>query len=637
MGASHEDRHSHTHGAAVRLEPGPRAVLDHGLGELLALTEGLAFRPTGSERWPLPLAAAVYGEAPAPERVRAEVAGLVGRDPVAALEPALVLLELWAGSRPELAGAVPDDAAFLSECFNSKRLNGWAAALGPGDAAGEVRRALSPRWKFRLFEAGGDGRLGLYALLNMLARYGFVYGRIAPGDSHELGHFVEEFTPGVVVCRGAPGDLELALSLAAMKLGVPAVVPPGYPFPLGRRAEADGEAELASAVVAFPNVRRLLDFPDMPRLPEWLDPARGKQDFPSTATWGLTAESFLVLRKGAAATAATGVEVVGRPAGAVSPLGVTLTVEGEPLDAFDRRYIESRAVRALAMLAGCRARLDEGRLVVELAAESAPTPERLGEALIAVIGHEFPKLRRVRAELCFDPARLPALAAQARAERAARSAEIDAATEESVAEFVTCVGCSPFAPDHVCLLTPERPPQCGRPYEMIKTGALYGFDDMTDIHHRAPHAGMNSFGTCPKGGCLDAAAGEWSGANAAAGRLTGGRTRRVQLHALDAAPHTGCGCFRLIMFRTELPRPGIAIMDRGYKGRAPDGRTWRDLHYALAGKQTPGMAGATAGYLASPKFLAAHGGWVGVVWASPKIAAAAGSRLPAGIEVGPEV
>ena len=80
----------------------------------------------------------------------------------------------------------------------------------------------------------------------------------------------------------------------------------------------------------------------------------------------------------------------------------------------------------------------------------------------------------------------------------------------------------------------------------------------------------------------------------------------------------------MILFKTDLPKPGIGIMERGYKGPAPDGRTWRDLHYALGGKQTAGLAGAAWGYLQSRKFLVAHGGRRSVVWASPKVAALLG-------------
>ena len=88
------------------------------------------------------------------------------------------------------------------------------------------------------------------------------------------------------------------------------------------------------------------------------------------------------------------------------------------------------------------------------------------------------------------------------------------------------------------------------------------------------------------------------------------------------------------MFKTEVPRQGIALMDRQYEGRAPDGRSWKDVHYALTGKQTPGVAGAAPNNLTSPKFLLAHGGWASVVWVSPKIAAIMGDKLPAHVTVG---
>jgi len=60
----------------------------------------------------------------------------------------------------------------------------------------------------------------------------------------------------------------------------------------------------------------------------------------------------------------------------------------------------------------------------------------------------------------------------------------------------------------------------------------------------------------------------------------------------------------------------------------------RLLHYALTGKQTPGMAGASPPYLFSPKFLQGHGGWKSIVWVSPKIAPIMGKKLPDHVEPG---
>ena len=173
-------------------------------------------------------------------------------------------------------------------------------------------------------------------------------------------------------------------------------------------------------------------------------------------------------------------------------------------------------------------------------------------------------------------------------------------------------------------------------HEHAQDQCLYGYDDMSNIHHSKLQSGVNSFQVINKGTCLDPLGGEWSGVNDHVTRMTRGRTRRIRLHSLDEVPHTGCGCFGLILFKTTKPRDGIGIMSRGFGGVCPDGSTWEDLYYQLTGKQAPGMTGAGQQYLLSPKFLQAHGGWSKVVWVSPKVAEFMGDKLPQGIEIGPE-
>jgi hypothetical protein len=578
---------------------------------------------------------AVYGRVPTPEQVRQKVIARMESDPVSVLEDALVLLELVVCNRPDALDGVIDDEAFLGQTFATKRQNGWFTVLGDADRD-EIEAAVNARWRFK-FVGGKDRRSGIYAFVNLMVRYGFVYGGTLVGDSHALGHFIEDFAPGVLVCRGQLHDLALTLSLAAMKLGIPAVVPLDYPFPLGRQVRVEGLDELVESLVVFANIHRLLDLPDVPSLPAYVSAEHNKAKFEMAFTWGETPPSFYILRKGQ--VSATGVEVTGAPfEGPVgAPMGVVLTADAEPLDAFDRRYIEARAARTLSMVRGVSAKRREGRLILDVARDSDLTPQRVGKVLVAAIRHEFPKIDKVRAEVIFDREKLACMVGAIQSEQAERAQAIASATEEACTEFATCVGCSPFAPDHVCILTPERPPQCNRLYEQVRAGALYSFDDMSNIHHRVLHSSINSFGVCAKGEVIDPVAGEWVGVNEAAARLTAGRTTRVQLHSLDQAPHTGCSCFQLVMFKTGHPRPGIGIMHRRYKGKAPDGRTWTDLHYALTGKQTVGMAGAALPYLVSAKFLVAHGGWQRVVWLSPKIAAFMGDALPVGVQVGPDV
>lgn len=623
------DDHSHSHTVQADLDGSAIDILRAGYRDLLSRTAGLSFQPLASERYPNPLALAVYGNVPDPGSVRAEVEDAVAGDPLDGLEAALVLLELYACNQPEAEKPVPDDDVFLGLAFGSKRLNGWISVLGDPEPE-SVEAAVNQKWKFR-FIGGWEPRTGIYVLLNMLARYAYVYGRIPFGDAHDLGHFIEDYTPGLLLCRPGMNALEQTLSLAAMKLGVPAIVPLDYPFPLGRHARTDDLGEVSGLFPLFPNIRRLLDLPDLPKLPDYLDAVNTREKFEPACTWGATDESYYIFRKGS--VEATGVHVRGLLSESGS-MGIAITADAEPLDALDRHHIESKAADTLPMLKGVTASQVDVRLEVGLAEGVELDPQRLGEALLASIRHEFPKIEAVRVDIDFDTERLAAEVADVRKELSERQSQIDATTEETMTHFHTCVGCSPFAPDHVCVLTPERPPQCGRPFAQIKTGALYGYDDMTNIHHRVLHSGINSFGIAPKRESVDAEAGEWVGINEAVWRLSGGRTRRVQLHALEDAPHTGCGCFRLIMFKTDAPKPGIGIMDRSYKGTAPDGRSWRDLHYALGGKQAPGIAGAAFNYLSSPKFLSAHDGWDSVVWVSPGVAEAAEDHVPPGVEVG---
>ena len=152
---------SHSHGAGVHLEEAGQATLQRGLAELLHMSEGYRFHPLVSDRYPLPLALAVYGEVPEPEAVRERVSSRMDSDPVDALEAALVLLELYECNQPEAAAAIPDDGVFLGQVFGSKRLNGWAGTLGddgsPYTAAPHGSRYFPCNWLWKSMAIYWDG------------------------------------------------------------------------------------------------------------------------------------------------------------------------------------------------------------------------------------------------------------------------------------------------------------------------------------------------------------------------------------------------------------------------------------------------------------------------------------------------
>ncbi len=621
---------AHSHGKGLILSTEQADILASGLSKLLEMTAGLEFKPFESKKFVLPLSNVPYPTVPSAAEVRSDVEKGMKNDLIRILEKALALLELYAVNQPGTVSEVLADMDFVATAFSSKRANGWIAVLGDADVD-ELEEAINSRWQFMFFRAP-NAHAGLYLLLNALSRYAFVYGKAPVGDAHAVGHFVEDHTPGLLLCRGTMSNLDMTLALMAMKMGVPAIVPKDFPFPFGKTLRIHSLAKMVEAVVGFPNIRRLISLPEIPQFPEYTDPEHENEEIESKIVWGDTPQSFYVVAKGTVRESS--VEVRAKPSGQNSPMGIVVTVDAAPMDAFDRRYIERRIAGSVAMIKGAGFEFEEGRLVVKQAAGADVQPEKIGEVLLAAVRHYFPRITRARVEIIFDETELSALKPEIDAQIEARSGEVASATEETVEHFYSCVGCSQFAPDHVCIVTPERQPMCGRAYELIKTGALYGYDDMSNIHHSAMYRELNSFGVFEKGECLDSACGEWSGANLQIAGLSQGRTDRVFLHSIDDFPHTGCGCFGLIIFRMAQPKGGIGIMARGEESRTPDGRTWEDLYYNQTGKQTPGSTGATTAYLRSRKFLQGHGGWKSVTWVSSKVAEMMGSDLPDHVEVG---
>lgn len=628
--------HSHSHGAGIRLSDTQMRILSQGFDGLRGLCDGIEqAAPMPSERYPTPVATAVCGSATSVAGILAALEERID-DPVSVLELGLALVEAYETHQGDSAGFFPEDMPFVGQVFSSKRCNGWCHVLGgTQEARDRVVDAIRARWAFAFFDGPSPYRAtGVYVLLERLVRYAFVYGRCTPGDPHEMSHFIEDHTPGVLVCLPGMDSVELTLSLAMMKMGVPAVVPEDYPFSLGRSLRVSDDDEIAEAVVGFANIRRLLDHPDVPGYPSYCLEHRPDEAVSPVHTLGDTPESFYLLRK--AEEDRNGVVVTGElPHGGPTGLGVLVEIPAEPMDAFDCDYIERSIVRELWRLPGHKTEYRDGKLVVGLGAGVRFEPERLGAVICAAVKSGYPRVSSVHVTVCVgDAVSASVWATRAVEDRAARLENMRATTEESMPCFYGCVGCSPFAPDHVCVLTVDRSPQCGRPYGMIKTGAHYGYDDMSFIHHSRLHRDINSFFTVDKGDCLDPQTGEWRGVNEHAARMTEGRTTRIQLHSLKDAPTTGCGCFNYILFETDLPSPGIGIMHRNFGGAAPDGRRWSDLHYALAGKQSPGISGCAAGYFSSPRFLQADGGWARVVWVSDKVAALAKARLPHSAEIG---
>ncbi|MHC4887021.1 MAG: acetyl-CoA decarbonylase/synthase complex subunit alpha/beta, partial [Planctomycetota bacterium] len=85
-----------------------------------------------------------------------------------------------------------------------------------------------------------------------------------------------------------------------------------------------------------------------------------------------------------------------------------------------------------------------------------------GEILHAKLLSEYPAIvDKVKVTLVTDPDEVEKRVGQARKVYDERNRRLESMTDESVETFYSCLLCQSFAPDHVCIITPERLGLCG--------------------------------------------------------------------------------------------------------------------------------------------------------------------------------
>ena len=182
-----------------------------------------------------------------------------------------------------------------------------------------------------------------------------------------------------------------------------------------------------------------------------------------------------------------------------------------------------------------------------------------------------------------------------------RDARIAGMTDESVDTFYSCTLCQSFAPNHLCIVKPERLGLCGA-YSWLDAKASYELNQ----------AGANQ--PIKKGKVIDGARGEWQGVNDFIYQKSNKTLERFHGYSIMTFPETSCGCFECII--AILPETsGFMVVNREYPGMTPTGMTFSTLAGSVGGgAQTPGFMGVGRLYITSRKFISADGGLRRLVW-----------------------
>ncbi|MCX5686970.1 MAG: CO dehydrogenase/CO-methylating acetyl-CoA synthase complex subunit beta, partial [Candidatus Omnitrophica bacterium] len=238
-----------------------------------------------------------------------------------------------------------------------------------------------------------------------------------------------------------------------------------------------------------------------------------------------------------------------------------------------------------------------------------------GDILVAKLKDEYGAIvDKVQVTIYTDEKDVLKMLPEAKKVYDARDARISGMTDESVDTFYSCTLCQSFAPDHVCVVSPERLGLCG----------AYSWLDARAAHEITPTGGNQPI---KKGKAIDPVKGVWEGINQFVHNSSHQKTARMTVYSLMDAPMTSCGCFECIV--AIVPEAnGVMVVNREYSGETPAGMKFTTLASSVGGgAQTPGFLGVGRLYITSKKFISAEGGLKRVVWMPKELKEALADKL----------
>ncbi len=242
--------------------------------------------------------------------------------------------------------------------------------------------------------------------------------------------------------------------------------------------------------------------------------------------------------------------------------------------------------------------------ISQAAADKGFNLEHFGKILHARFHADFGAIvDKVQVMIITEPEPLEEWLGKAREAYDFRNRRLADLTDDAVEEFYSCTLCQSFAPNHVCIVSPERLGLCGA-YNWLDCKASYS------INPTGPNQPIKL------GRPVDLEKGYWEGTNEYAAVGSHGVVEEVAMYSIMENPMTACGCFECIVMLIPEGN-GVMVVSREDTSMTPAGMTFSTLAgMAGGGMQTPGVMGVGKYYLISPKFISADGGFKRVIWMS---------------------
>ena len=318
-----------------------------------------------------------------------------------------------------------------------------------------------------------------------------------------------------------------------------------------------------------------------------------------------------------------GPEIDAMEEGGAYPLGIVVEVAGREFQEDFESVLERRIHEFISCAHGVFHMGQRAIIWVRISKEAQEKGFKVkdfGEIVVAKMHEEFSKIvDRVQVRIYTDVKQIEPILEFARANYRDRDDKIGGMTDEDTEEFYSCTLCQSYAPNHVCIVTPQRLGLCGA-YTWLDCKASY----QIDAH--GPNEPVN------KGECLDPVRGQWKSINDYIEVKSNGNLKKFNAYSILEEPMTSCGCFECIA--AIVPEAnGIMIVDRDFTGMTPVGMTFSTLAGQIGGGiQTPGFVGIGKVYISSPKLFSAEGGHARIVWMTKQLKDEIAERLKTQLE-----
>jgi acetyl-CoA synthase len=236
------------------------------------------------------------------------------------------------------------------------------------------------------------------------------------------------------------------------------------------------------------------------------------------------------------------------------------------------------------------------------AVEKGFTLGHIGRIIHAKYHQDFGAIfDKVQIKIYTEESKVKEILELARASYEHRDARVEGMTDEDTDTFYSCILCQSFAPNHVCIVSPERTGLCG----------AYNWLDCRASHEINPE-GPNQ--PVQKGDVIDARLGQFKGCNEYIKKASRQNVQNVSFYSLMVDPMTTCGCCECIA--AVLPMcNAIMTVDRDFNDMTPCGMKFTTLAGSVGGgSQSPGFLGHSKYNITQRKFLTGDGGLLRIAW-----------------------